>query len=121
MFLASNLKYLRKSIGYSQNQVASLLKIDRSTYSYYELGKTTPSPKNLTILSELYHTSLDDMFYKNMSVMDSFIGLSSVVPQSEEERELLLLFRHFDHQTRESVLQLFRTHCEDISICLPSL
>ena len=42
MLLANNLKFLRKRHGYTQSQVALLLEINRSTYAYYELGRTRP-------------------------------------------------------------------------------
>ena len=37
---AGRLKALRKRHGLSQSQVAAALRIDRSTYAYYELGRT---------------------------------------------------------------------------------
>lgn len=36
------LRELRIKSGYTQSQIAKILNIDRSTYSYYEIGKTTP-------------------------------------------------------------------------------
>ena len=95
MFLAANLKYLRKFFGYSQKQVASFLEVDRSTYSYYEIGKTTPSPKNLIRLSGLYNTSIDDLLSKNLQNEihpTETAGGDFMRPRSEDERELLMLF-----------------------------
>ena len=92
MFLAANLKYLRKFFGYSQKQVASFLEVDRSTYSYYEIGKTTPSPKNLIRLSGLYNTSIDDLLSKNLQNEihpTETAGGDFMRPRSEDERELL--------------------------------
>lgn len=37
------LRQSREEAGLTQQQVAEMLKIERSTYSYYENGKTTPS------------------------------------------------------------------------------
>ena len=40
--LSRTLKKLRKNCGYTQKEVAKELGVDRSTYAYYETGKTTP-------------------------------------------------------------------------------
>ena len=57
--LAQNLRTLRESNGLTQKRVAQYLFIDRSTYSYYECGKTQPSLKVLTRLAEFYGISID--------------------------------------------------------------
>lgn len=50
---------LRKSHSYTQQYVADYLKIDRSNYSKYELGKLEPSVYMLISLSKLYGVSVD--------------------------------------------------------------
>ena len=50
---------LRKEFGYTQKFVAEYLKIDRSNYSKYELGKLEISVGMLIELSKLYKVSTD--------------------------------------------------------------
>ena len=50
---------LRKEEGLTQQQVADYLKIDRSNYSKYELGKLELSIPMLIALSKLYQVSTD--------------------------------------------------------------
>lgn len=50
---------LRKEEGLTQQQVADYLKIDRSNYSKYELGKLELSIPMLIALSKLYRVSTD--------------------------------------------------------------
>lgn len=57
--LAQNMKLLRESNGLTQKKVAQYLFVDRSTYSYYESGKTQPNLKMLTWLADLYGVSID--------------------------------------------------------------
>lgn len=57
--LAENLRLLRERRGLTQKRIAQYLFIDRSTYSYYECGKTQPNLKVLTRLAELYGISID--------------------------------------------------------------
>lgn len=52
--LCKNLKFLRECFELTQQQVASELHIDRSTYTYWEVGTSTPSIFKLTTLIEFY-------------------------------------------------------------------
>ena len=49
MRLASNLKRLRVSYGFSQKDLAERLQIDRSLYALYENGKRCPDPELLCL------------------------------------------------------------------------
>lgn len=53
------LKALRKRHGLSQSQVAAALRIDRSTYAYYELGRTPLPAEKLVFLALYYRVSSD--------------------------------------------------------------
>ena len=59
--LAERLKYLRETREFTQSEIADILCIDRSTYSYYELGKTEPRLSSIMKLAKLYGLSLDRM------------------------------------------------------------
>ena len=54
---AGRLKALRKRHGLSQ--VAAALRIDRSTYAYYELGRTPLPAEKLVFLALYYRVSSD--------------------------------------------------------------
>lgn len=53
-FLRTNLRSLRLSCGYTQENVADALGIARPTYSYYELGMTTPDIETVRKLAKIY-------------------------------------------------------------------
>lgn len=55
------LRELRTKFGYTQNQIAKLLNIDRSTYAYYETGKTQPDITTLLVLSQIYNLSISEL------------------------------------------------------------
>lgn len=59
ILLEERLKELRKDRGFTQRQISEMLGIDRSSYSYYETGKTRPSIKILIKLSCIYQVSID--------------------------------------------------------------
>ena len=59
MTLADSLKKIRKQYKMTQEDIAKLLGISRSGYTYYETGKTVPSVGILQKLSAIYSTSID--------------------------------------------------------------
>ena len=55
------LKELRKTFGYTQDYVASVLGVARQTYSHYEVGSRVPNSTALYKLAGLYSVSVDDL------------------------------------------------------------
>ena len=53
--LGSLLRKYRESCGYTQKQVANALNIDRSTYTYYELGKNNLNVSVIIKLSKIFN------------------------------------------------------------------
>ena len=77
--LGERLKFLRAKNGFTQKQVSEALSIDRSTYTYYEIGKTNPDVNMLRKLSRLYNISIDYL-------LENKIGLSTVKQSSDTYR-----------------------------------
>jgi transcriptional regulator with XRE-family HTH domain len=67
MAIGNNLKVLRKHFGNSQEEVAQLLKLTRSTYSGYENNVAEPSISTLIDLSNQYEISLDILLKKDLT------------------------------------------------------
>jgi len=61
-FLGNRLRKLRLAFGFKQADVAKALNVCRSTYSYYEEGKTRPDPAVLDKLSRFYDVPIDFFF-----------------------------------------------------------
>ncbi len=59
--LCRRLKRLRKASGMTQDQVAQLLNLTRSAYTYYETGKTLPSIRSVIILAQAYGVTTDEI------------------------------------------------------------
>lgn len=66
--LGKQLRQLRQQRGLTQREVAQHLRLERSTYSYYECGKSEPDLYTLFRLSQLYEVSIDSMLkvFKNI-------------------------------------------------------
>lgn len=65
MFLASNLKLLRKQKGVSQEEVSTELGLTRSTYSGYENNIAEPGLQNLIAISNYYGVNIDSLIKKD--------------------------------------------------------
>lgn len=58
------MKKFREKAGYTQQQVSDSLNIDRSTYAYYESGKTIPDLNTLVKLAEIFKIPLGMLLEK---------------------------------------------------------
>ncbi|BCI59936.1 helix-turn-helix domain-containing protein [Solibaculum mannosilyticum] len=110
--LSDRLRYLREKNGYTQRQVAEYLNIERSTYTYYEIGKTKPDLEALKKLSAFFHVSIDYLL-ENKTVLrgeyapydldrsreDGMTGLP------DEEKLLLRLYRKLNTESKKSLLE----------------
>lgn len=60
--ICKNLKKFRKGCNLSQQQVAESIGIDRSTYAYYESGRTIPGFDTMDMLTKIFNISYDELF-----------------------------------------------------------
>ena len=68
MELCDSLRQLREQKQLTQEQIAGLLGISRSTYTYYETGTTEPPISRLIRLHEIYNDSLDTLVGRGQGV-----------------------------------------------------
>ena len=57
--LPLTLRKYREKMELTQKQLAEVLNIDRSTYSYYETGKSVPPIETLIKLARIFNTTVD--------------------------------------------------------------
>lgn len=125
--IAQKLRSIRKACGFTQQQIAAVLNVDRSTYTYYETGKTTPDIHTVKILAELFNVSVDTLLSDEISA--GALGDSEAVPHSQgntdlpetanrltrAERELLLYYRALPPQERADAVQLLREKLDAVN------
>ncbi len=61
MKLKENIKFFRKSLGLTQDKLASLLNGKKSLISNYENGYSTPDIETLIKLADIFQISLDEL------------------------------------------------------------
>lgn len=111
------LRELRIKCGYTQNQVAKLLNIDRSTYAYYETGKTRPDVSTLMMLSKIFNIPINELLadeslpksVADSAAMDYIQGKknsSRIFELSQNEKELIGAFRVCPSEVQDELLKL---------------
>ncbi len=93
-FFSENLIKLRKNKGFTQQQVASKLGIDRTTYTKYETGVSEPGFEMLIRLSQMLNVSLDELFGGPVNdPLTAAVSDSRTESLSEDELELIAAYR----------------------------
>lgn len=107
------LKAVRKSSGLSQQNVADYLGLDRTTYTYYEMGTTCPSVATFTKLAQLYKTTVAYLICETDSpkrecddaqprVAEEHDFLKTI---TKEEKVLISLYRALDEEDKKALLK----------------
>ena len=102
--LANRLRQARLSAGYSQQNIADALSVNRATYTYYETGKTTPDPRTLMKIARICGVPieffLDEEPGHPLMLSDrercpkrTFPNPQKVGELSSEEKQLIALLR----------------------------
>lgn len=120
MHLNQRLRSLREKCGFTQEQVAKTLNIDRSSYTYYETGKTEPSIASLIKLSNLFKVSIEDLLgsegvpqplLKDSKLARRASGKSAentshIFDLDKQEKQILCYYRSMDKEKKRYVMTL---------------
>ena len=93
--LGELLKRYRTNCMLTQQQVADALNINRTTYTYYETGKTEPSIDTLHKLVQMFNITYEDLLpsVDDNYVKDSFISSrtnQAIYNLSKDEQQILI-------------------------------
>ncbi len=81
-----NLKQLRQQNNLTQEEVAKKINKSAVAYGYYEAGRNEPDLKTLTILANLYHTTIDNIVGHKVPYL---LDKSTLTPEQREIVELV--------------------------------
>lgn len=98
--LGEKLMTLRRSHGYSQQEVADMLSVTRQTISNWECGQGAPSLDKAAELASIYHISLDDLAGNDVEV----------VAREKKEKDL--------HVLRNLIGKTVRLDCSDMDLLM---
>lgn len=125
--LGKNLKKLRYQCGLTQKQVADLLTVDRSTYTYYETGRTRPDVDMIVKIAKIYKVSCDELLdYKSDRESSGALVVHSeqteynvlrkalsICDLDRQEQDLILVYRQLDDIDRGTILHLAKERMLD--------
>ena len=110
----NKLRELRVNSGYTQQQVSEFLNCARSTYTYYETGKSSPDLPTLVKLSKIFNVSVAELLEEERNgsmVADSAKPVpqkknaSHIYDLSPEESMLIGYFRVLGPEERRELLR----------------
>lgn len=109
MELSARLRELRKQNGLTQQQVSQQLNIDRSTYSYYEIGKICPSINSIQVLCDFYDITVDELLNGSgessaQKAASPSFDYDGITAKSDDEKKLLSCYRKLDDMAKEEFL-----------------
>ena len=103
-------KILRTKSGVTQQHIASILGVDRSTYTYYELGKTIPNWPMIKKIAKIFKISPYDLLEDDNKYIASDISLSykkksNLYDLSNQEKKFILSLRSLPENERKKVIK----------------
>ena len=98
--IGKKLRMLREKFGYTQQHMANILNVDRSTYSYYETEKTSPDIATLITLSNVFCVGIEELLGQENS--------SFIYNLSGDEKQFIAFYRAISPTTKSVVLQLMK-------------
>ncbi len=121
--LSENLRILRKNFKLTQQEVADILGIDRSTYTFYEAGKSTPTKENIIKLCDIYNVTVGyilgvekncpELKVANRSdrIDEAMDGLGEI---SRNEKFLIMAYRSLDSEKKEQLIDIVKMSLRDL-------
>ena len=112
--LEKRLRELRLEHQLTQQDLGEALGIDRTSYTYYERGKTSPSPASLCKLSRLYNVTVDYLLgleERNAARLRESLPVGFAAPSDpigalpKEERKLLMYYRVLDDDEKKKAMR----------------
>ena len=108
--ISSALKKFREGSGYTQQQMADALGIDRSTYAYYETGKTSPSIKTLLKIKDILNVSIEELLesehtqHRFFDISSSRDDFDKIYELSKKEKSLVSIYRSLPPELQNEIL-----------------
>ncbi len=90
MFLAQNIKTLRKGRGLTQNDLADKLNVTYTQVGAYEREKSYPPIDKILIISELFDVNIEVLILRDLSQELDKARPADPAPKSEEEQDVML-------------------------------
>ena len=108
--ISEKLKLLRTKMGLTQSDIARAIGVERSTYTYYELGKTLPDWPTIKKLAKIFNINYYDLLedqgkYVLQDYSNNFqkINIGDLKP---DECRLILLIRSAPDEKQKEIIEI---------------
>lgn len=117
--IGEKIKILRTKFGLTQKEVADALEVERSTYTYYELGKTTPNWNIIKKLAQIFQIApydlLEDQNKYIMSDISSNNGENiNICNLNSNEKKIILALRTLPLKNKDKAVDLIKKILDDL-------
>lgn len=105
--IGKKLRLCRENCGLSQNQVANVLGIDRTTYTYYESGRSEPNLTTLVKLANIFCVDVATLLPQeddSTVLRDRKSAPNPIYSLTNAEQTLLISFRLLSSEKKEEFL-----------------
>ncbi|MTB51852.1 helix-turn-helix domain-containing protein [Lewinella sp. W8] len=93
-FIASNIRLLRKRLGWSQSELADRVNLNRGNIASYESGSAEPSICKLLRISNVFHVTTRDITRLDLRDKDQLLlAKRTHAAEARKENERFLAFR----------------------------
>ncbi len=116
--VGENLKKVRKEHKLTQQDIANVLGIDRSTYTFYETGKTNPSINTIYKLAEIYNVTIGYLLGVEDSAAENRkknVSMSVAAPETDhiayldkDEQMLLMCYRIISDEYKQKAVEMMK-------------
>lgn len=98
----------KKNSNYTQQNMADMLKISRSTYTYYETGKSEPGQENLRKICNILNVDFNTMLDYPEEVVSASVASNEFAAEnfgelSPSEEQILLAYRSMNTEEKEFI------------------
>lgn len=106
--ISEKLKLLRTKLGLTQLEVANALDVERTTYTYYELGRTLPDWPTIKKLAKIFNVNYYDLLEDDHKyVLQDYsrnLPKMNIGDLTQEERRLILLIRTASDEKKKEII-----------------
>ncbi|MDO4419899.1 MAG: helix-turn-helix transcriptional regulator [Ruminococcus sp.] len=112
--LGNKLSFLRSRNGFTQNQIAEQINVDRSTYSNYERAVTEPDVKTIKKLAKIFGVDVNELLsYADEKPRVADGGGMAVYSLTKEEKEFLVCFRMLNGDEKQDIHSRMKKFIKD--------
>lgn len=115
LYMRHRLRALRQAASLTQGQISSELGIDRSTYTYYESGRSQPSYEILGRICDIYRIPVSVLldpcsekpFFIDAGEDTTLVDPNFITMLAKDEQSLVIHFRRLTFEQRRQALENF--------------